>query len=298
MRYLATSLLALAFHATLADAGEAVNGTWLTVGNGVIPSNASPIAVGQYPGGRSVYVCRGQTAQQVVAVGRVVQGSNVCVVVDGKRPAVLSNYDLLVAPVAPVAAAAAVAPRPPVLAAIEGRALQPAPAGIRRIQLERARALQAAAAIPGGLSANCSQALSAHHSEAAQSAVPKFGKVDSQSGAYVEEHYSDGYTLYHFSSGTVVVSPSNARAFCPLMVVYSNVQYGTPPPLPADPRSGAGWVEHHNDQLLAIIRKQVANDEATVNAIKADESARTGGDLFRQTDYLTGIADFYAANGP
>ena len=295
MRYVATSLLALSLYAAMAHAGEAVNGTWLAVNNGAIPPTASPIAVGQFPGGRAVYVCRGRTAQKFVAVGRVVQGSNVCVVVDGKRPAQLSEYDLLVAP---VAAAAAVAPRPPVLAAIEGRALQPAPAGVRRIQLERARALRAAAAIPGGLSADCSQALSAHRSEAAQSAVPKFGKVDNQSGAYVEEHYSDGYTLYHFSGGTVVVSPSNARAFCPLMVLMSEVQYGTPPPLPADPRSGAGWVEHHNDQLLEIIRTQVANDATTFSAIQADESATAGSDLFRQTDYLTGIAKFYAAHGP
>jgi len=289
MRYLATLLPVLVLHATLAQADEAVNGTWLAVANGAIPASANPLAVGQFPGGRGVYVCRGQTARQLVAVGRVVQGGNVCVVVDGKRPAVLRDFDLLVAPLAP---------RPPALAAIEARAWQPSPGSARRIQLERARALKAAAAVAGGLPADCSQALSAHRSEAAQSAAPKFGRVDNQSGAYVEEHYSDGYTLYHFASGTTVVAPGSARVFCPMMKLYSEVQYGSPPPLPADPRSGAGWVQHHNDQLLAIIRKQVANDQGTVSAIQADEAAKTGGDLFRQTDYLTGIADFYAANGP
>jgi len=295
MRYLATSLLALVLYAALSHAGEAVNGSWLTVSNGAIPANANPIAVGQFSPGRGVYVCRGRTPQKFVAVGRVVQGSNVCVVVDGKRPAMLSDYDLLVASVAPVAAAA---PRPPALAAIEARAWQPNPGAARRIQFERDRAFAGAAAAPGGLPANCMQMLSAHRSETAQSAVARFGNVDGQPGAFVEEHYGDGYTLYHFSSGTTVVAPGNARVFCPMMKLYSEVQYGTPPPLPADPRSGAGWVQHHNDQLLAIIRKQVANDPGTVSAIQADEAARTGGDLFRQTDYLTGIADFYAANGP
>src|SRR5262249_46394900 len=112
------------------------------------------------------------------------------------------------------------------------------------------------------------------------------------------EHYSDGYTLYHFAAGAIVVQPDNTQFFCPRLVFYSEIPFGTPPPLPTDPARGTRWVEHHNDQLLQIIGTQVSQDVATLNAIKADEAASTGGDLFRQTDYLTGLAAFYAGHGP
>jgi hypothetical protein len=297
MRATATSLLAIGLLATLAQADEALNGTWVAVSGGVIPGNLRPLPVGRYPNGRSVYLCRAHTGQDPVAVGRVVEGSNVCVAVNGKRIVGLHDYDLLVATVArrPPALAAATAAAAAPVAAI---AVAPVSPGARRIQLARERLTHGVVQLPGNLGTNCASALNSHAGGSAQSMTARYGNVGGRSGAFVEEHYGDGYTLYHFAGGTVVAPPGGAQVFCPLMVAYADVQYGSPPPLPSDRMSGAAWVEHHNSQLLAIIQNQVANDQGTVSAIQADEAAKTGGDPFKQTDYLTGIADFYAAHGP
>jgi hypothetical protein len=312
MRPLTTALLALALHGTLAHAEEVVTGIWVPVTGRSIPANANPVSVGVLPDGQTVSVCRGRTAQLGVAVGRFVPGSNVCLVVDGKRPVALSDYDVLVAPPSQgLATTAAVDTHARKVAsgrelrardlatasAVDAQALKVAPGSERRAHMLGQQASHFVGGVSTAVPADCSPASSGHHSDAAQSSAPKYGSVDNQSGAYIEEHFSDGYVLYQFSGGTVVQTPTGSRAFCPMMAIRSDVQSGSPPALPGDPTLGARWVAHHNGQLLDIIRQQVGNDQATFAAIEADEQATTGGDLFRQTDYLTGVAAFYATHG-
>ncbi len=215
--------------------------------------------------------------------------------------AVAIPTDAVISPPATVATPVNPTVNPGVLVADPGNATM----NWRTLRKDTARLRAESAVVDSGTTlpasvrpVGCDAAISGHPSESAQSSAARFGEVGGHRGAYVEEHFADGYVVYTFKGGILVAPSGRAPVFCPFMVTMSQTPFGTPPSLPDDPQSGAQWVQHHNDQLLEIIRKQVANDAATMSAIAADEAATTGGDLFRQTDYLTGIADFYAANAP
>lgn len=275
----------------LALADEAVEGSWFTETNGALPAGVTPIAVGKLPSGQDVYVCRAQSPQNGVAVGRLVQGSATCLTLDGKRMQQYAIFEVLAHRLIPH----------PGMAAVAGKIALPA----RRISAEKLRVVAAAGTVTktgitfGGSSHSaCDAALSAHKSVDAQQTLPKFGSVAGQSGAHVEEQYADGYKMLRYPGGSVVAPPLGAPFYCPYMVMMQEVPKGTPPDLPADDTQGLQWVRHHNNQLLDIIRKQVGTDQATFQQIEADSTAQSGANPFIQTDYLTGVATFYADNAP
>lgn len=278
--------LASALASTSAIAEDKIEGTWLEISGARLPAGAQPVVIGALPSGARVYVCRVVDNRHQVLVGRVTQGIDKCLAVDGKRPALLGDYELLVVPGPDDAAAA----KPP--AGVKASAI-----GERRMVAKRVRTLKLRPDA-GPDQASCASAVSAHSTNGLISTVARYGRMDDQSGAYIEERFSDGYTLYLFPQGTLVAPPGGARVYCPVMVMMAEMPLGTPPVLPSDPARGARWVQHHNAQLLDIIRTQIANDDSTLQQIQTDEHATAGEDLFQQTNYLTGIARFYAAHAP
>lgn len=209
------------------------------------------------------------------------------------------------------AAAKAKAAQPAAAAAAAGDAqaaaqVATAPAAVavrlgqqRRQSFERARVVAGttgAVALPADRRAQCMNVMEQHRSDAAQAATPGFGTKAGQSGPYVEERFADGVVVYRFSKGTVIAPPNAAAYYCPYMVMMSEVPRAAPPAIPSDNSPQAKWARYHNDQLRDVIERLVHYDAATMQ--KIDQAAATQGDLFKTTDFLTGIADFYAGNVP
>lgn len=143
----------------------------------------------------------------------------------------------------------------------------------------------------------CGNVVAQHPSDGAMSALPGFGTQAGQTGPYVEEHFADGVVLYRFSSGTAVAPPNSSAYYCAYQVATIEVPKASPPAIPADNSQQAMWARYHNSQLRGVISRLV-DDEPTM--IKIDKAAAdvSGGDLFKTTDFLTGVADFYAGNAP
>jgi len=169
----------------------------------------------------------------------------------------------------------------------------------RRLTFERARVLAGTTAT-GTLKpdfAQCMNIMQQHPSDGATSAKPGFGTQAGRSGPYVEEHFADGIVLYRFSRGTVVAPPNASAYDCGYQVMAMEVPKAAPPAIPADDSQQAKWARYHNSQLRGVISRLV-HDEPTM--VKIDQAAdeATGGDLFKTTDFLTGVAEFYAGNAP
>jgi hypothetical protein len=152
--------------------------------------------------------------------------------------------------------------------------------------------------LPPNLLAQCGGVMSQHSSTSAQSAAPDYGTQAGHSGPYVEEHFADGVVIYRFSGGSVVAPPDAAAYYCAYMVSFAEVPRADPPAIPADNSPQAKWARWHNQQLRDVIAKLVSHDDAKISRIDQAADATTHGDLFQTTDFLTGVADFYAGNAP
>jgi hypothetical protein len=171
----------------------------------------------------------------------------------------------------------------------------------RRQSFERTRVLAGTSGtitLPPDLRAQCASVMSQHQSDHAQFATPGFGTQAGQSGPYVEEHFADGVVVYRFSGGTVVAPPNASAYYCAYMVMRIDVPRAAPPAIPADNSQQAKWARYHNSQLHDVIARLVNHDAATLQKIDLAADAETHGDLFQMTDFLTGVANFYAGNAP
>jgi hypothetical protein len=117
---------------------------------------------------------------------------------------------------------------------------------------------------------------------------------DENGDPYVDEHMPDGSIRRHQQNQTTIIKPDGTRQTVPVMRIFSNVQPGTPPELPADPSQGRVWVEQHNAAILGLISDLVHGDSGEMGKFTAAEARATGGDLFRQVAYRTKVATFLA----
>jgi hypothetical protein len=172
---------------------------------------------------------------------------------------------------------------------------------LRRQSFERARVLAGttgAVTLPPDLRNQCVAVMDQHRSDAAQSATPGFGTMAGKTGPFVEEKFADGVVVYRFSGGSAVAPPNVAPYYCAYMVARMEVPKALPPAIPSDDSQQAKWARYHNAQLQDVIGRLVHYDDATLQKIEQAALAATNGDLFKTTDFLTGVADFYAGNVP
>jgi hypothetical protein len=117
--------------------------------------------------------------------------------------------------------------------------------------------------------------------------------IDESGEPYLEEHLPDG-TVRRFERNRIVETKPGAAP----VVTRRNqslpmqAQVGTPPDLPEDPLKGRNWMSRHNARLLALIGSLIGNDQNQLAQLAQAEQQRTAGDLFKQLEYRTEIANF------
>jgi hypothetical protein len=117
---------------------------------------------------------------------------------------------------------------------------------------------------------------------------------DENGEPYVDEHQPDG-SIRRTQRGTItIIKPDGTKQTTPLMGVRSDVQAGTPPELPADPKRGRIWAEQHNAAIRDLISDIVHGDPAEMARFSDAEQRATHGDLFAQIAYRTKVATFLA----
>jgi hypothetical protein len=117
---------------------------------------------------------------------------------------------------------------------------------------------------------------------------------DDNGQPYIEERLPDGTIRRIQQNGVTTIRPDGSQQFNPFYVTYANVQPGTPPELPADPKQGRAWVELHNENLLSVIRALVRDDASEMTKFARAEQATAGDDLFSKVAYRTKVAAFLA----
>jgi hypothetical protein len=122
---------------------------------------------------------------------------------------------------------------------------------------------------------------------------------DAETGdPWVESKFADGTVLRMRYGGADLTTPDGVTQPCYYQRAMSGAIAPTPPELPADDSRGRAWMQMHSDNLLAIIRKQVNNDEAQMAIAARKEAEVTHGDLFKQIEFRTEIVNRFAAPRP
>jgi hypothetical protein len=114
-------------------------------------------------------------------------------------------------------------------------------------------------------------------------------------GPYVDATFADGTVRRVRENGTTILKNGAPVAECrgPQMMQSPNP---TPPELPVDPKLGRAWVERHDADLLAVIRKLVHDDENVLRTLTANEQQWAGDDVFKLAAYRMGVVSFYVTH--
>jgi hypothetical protein len=123
-----------------------------------------------------------------------------------------------------------------------------------------------------------------------------FGFDEKLGEPYAETPRADGTVQREYSAGTQILRDGQQTEWIPRRRLQAiSGQAPTPPQLPEDPRQGRHWLEAHNKALDDIIEHYLKDNASARKVLDAREAAVAGGDLFKQIEFRTHVASFYAS---
>jgi hypothetical protein len=247
---------------------------WVAASGGVIPAGA--LAYGHDASGRQEFACRGAVANGS-HIGRIASGISGCSIAIGGREVIIPTYEVL-------ASASTLSP-----AATSGAAQVVSPASPGR---DAAR--QTAATGRVGAVLEPPQVPQRPPDTPAQPDSIRRG-FDDDGNPYYEVTLVDGSIRRTLNNGGVlIIRQDGTQQYYRPQYSPLNAPVPNPPALPDDATRGRNWVQRHNEELLAVIRTLVKNNDAEMQKFTAAETKSAGTDMFKQIWYRTTVASFLA----